>query len=930
MSKSHSQRVFIADPSFQDWLGHHAPYDLSVKEAVERAGGRAVILANRVVNIGEKQAEPNFERVFSKTSWGASTAQSGVQRVWHKILIRSHPFLLFLTAAIAAALTFPVSMPWLACKFVARCRRDLNNPATANSRLCLVYKVMAAAWVWLMPPCFKKFLLRAASFCKRTVVSLFPPIVFSLAEATRLALRDIAPPHWLLWLLTHPQHDNYYELVEALKRHDFSQGDTVFAHMLTSYSLPLWALMASRLGRGGGKGRAILLFRYPGNFINNGGLKAGLCLRTLEKAFASGSLRGATDSDLLSQEYAHFLAVPLITYPICHLPKILPSARIFDKGKPLTCVSLGNARAEKGILEIFEAIKFLNSEGYEKTFNFILQVNDPDPNSREGLRCFSAQLPPNVELRSAALSPKEYEDLLATADIVLAPYWSDVYATRTSGVALEGMATGKIVVSTTKSWMAYELKKFNAACRLVRSRDAIEIAEALAEISWNPQPYIQQAEATAKAARRFHNGEILAGLLLGTASPRRIQKQDQLLMCFPFYDFFEGKSGASSRVGHLARMFEDYRLRFFIPHQAGERPLKLKSEYTVVMYDGAPWSLFVWWNHLLATLMWLINRADRFMIPIFLDQRRNREFKLQLLRNMLSCQAVVVEYPFHMKLIAPYARALGLPVVMTAYDRHAPAFRENSFMYKLIKGWEDAAARQADVLFTVADYEHDYFKTQGVPNILVPSSADIVGLMEKMQNCEYRQITEKLIGPYSRFVFFVGSGHPPNIEAKKILKNLAANALRDGRSWKFVVVGSCCESSESQDNFFALGKVSDEALAALYAASAMIVSPLPGGTGASVKTVESMGVGKVILGTTATFRGLSVSDGQECFIEDNPSKYLERLNSLLEKEASEEILKAVAQRAKEFGQQYDYRAVMKRYVQILEDWPDLSAFSELK
>lgn len=937
------KRVFIADPSFQDWLGHHAPYDFSVRDALKKAGVESLILANKVVNIADEDKNGTVKKVFSKTSWGQKTAKPKLNRWPHRMLLALHPVFLLLSLPFVVVLSV-VGLPVLLPSFLsmaASVLRRLAEPVPvqlsgSQSTLRWFFNFIR---IWFIPEFFRDCLWAAVSFLEflrrlylrfwsffnnKFLAAFCPPIFTSFLGTLRPTLRELTPPHWLAWLLAGPQLANYYEFVEALEEHDFGPGDIVFGHMLTLYSLPVWALLASRLSEKKSSGEAVVLFRYPHHFVYNGGAKAFMWLRLMEKAFLKGAMRGATDSILLAEEYADFFAVPLVVYPICHIPDFTPASHSKDRNKtPLLCVSLGNARAEKGIVEIFEAIELLNVHGYGENFHFILQVNDPDADCAEAVQRFMGTSPPNVEFVTSPLSPQEYEKILLNADVVLAPYWSDVYKTRTSGVTLEGLTCGKIVVSAKDSWMEHELTRFEAACQLVASRDPKSLAYGLALIARNPRPYLKQAQVAARKAREFHNGKVLAEKLLGRSKSLGLQARDKVLVCYPFANLYECKAGNALRGNLLIRLLKSHghEIKVFMPEQDCLPPSGIWPDHeAVIFHEPQPWNLFIWCIHLFNSIFKQFDSSEPFLLPFFYDFDYQRDFKLAITRSLLGCKVVIVEYPFMMRQVAPYAKALGVPVIMTAHDLHHPvclsAWRRNK-----IEELEVNSARQADMVFTVSADEHKYFLEQGVQNVLAPSTFDLLGLREKIKKVsDATAIIKQGTGlDLNRFFLFIGSSNTPNIRAKDNFKLLARRAAQLGLDWQFVVAGGCCRAnSEDFGNFYAIGKVEDEVLAALYAGCRMIVSPLgSGSTGASIKTVEAMGLGKLVFGNTVTFRGLEVRDGEECFIEDNLDNYLPRLISLLEEGDTAEKLLAVSKKAEQFAAAYDYHICLQPYIDVL-------------
>ena len=130
---------------------------------------------------------------------------------------------------------------------------------------------------------------------------------------------------------------------------------------------------------------------------------------------------------------------------------------------------------------------------------------------------------------------------------------------------------------------------------------------------------------------------------------------------------------------------------------------------------------------------------------------------------------------------------------------------------------------------------------------------------------------------------------------------------------QFVIVGGCWPI-EQEGNFISLGKVSDELLTYLYQRATLVLSPLSSGTGMSVKTIEAMAYGKVILGTSVGFRGYPVESGVNCVVCDNLDDYPEKIGHLIQQP---EVLNRIGQQAKEFAQDYDYHLLYKTYLDLI-------------
>jgi glycosyltransferase involved in cell wall biosynthesis len=82
----------------------------------------------------------------------------------------------------------------------------------------------------------------------------------------------------------------------------------------------------------------------------------------------------------------------------------------------------------------------------------------------------------------------------------------------------------------------------------------------------------------------------------------------------------------------------------------------------------------------------------------------------------------------------------------------------------------------------------------------------------------------------------------------------------------------------------------------------------------SVKTIEAMAYGKVILGTSVGFRGYPVESGVNCVVCDNLDDYPEKIGQLLQQP---DVLNRIGQQAKEFAQGYDYHLLYKTYLDLI-------------
>jgi len=75
-----------------------------------------------------------------------------------------------------------------------------------------------------------------------------------------------------------------------------------------------------------------------------------------------------------------------------------------------------------------------------------------------------------------------YAALLESVDVVLVPYWREIYWSRTSGIVLEAIASGKPIIVTSDTWMSDELQRWGAGIG-IPNRDPRALADAIEQVA---------------------------------------------------------------------------------------------------------------------------------------------------------------------------------------------------------------------------------------------------------------------------------------------------------------------------------------------------------------------------------------------------------------------------------------------------------------
>ncbi|MGE0417159.1 MAG: glycosyltransferase, partial [Acetobacteraceae bacterium] len=394
--------------------------------------------------------------------------------------------------------------------------------------------------------------------------------------------------------------------------------------------------------------------------------------------------------------------------------------------------------------------------------------------------------------------------------------------------------------------------------------------------------------------------------------PRRV------LVLYPHDDVVGGQSGASRRVNLLIEFLVSRGMTVRVV-ECGEHPPATLDGVEVESLGHLPTT---GWGSFLAVTKAAILSLGRGMtyrwfflqyglIRHYHDRRRRVH---QLVR---WSDVVMLEYPFWADPVVQIAHREGRRVILTSYDILAEQIKGLPILKAAAWRQELRALKSADVAVAVSTDDRDMMKQAGLSPVLSPNPTD-GRLFEIDRLPTPRRVVTEVYGvdlPWRRICLFVGSRHEPNILAAADIRRVADTMASrpDGQDIGFVLVGACADP-ERDGNFLALGRVSNGLLLSLYAICDLVLVPIPFGTGSSLKTVEGMAAGKVLLGTAVGFRGLDIQSGREAIIEDDLTVYADHIIAILNNPARAATIGATA---RQFARAYDSRQAFLPYDALL-------------
>ncbi len=189
----------------------------------------------------------------------------------------------------------------------------------------------------------------------------------------------------------------------------------------------------------------------------------------------------------------------------------------------------------------------------------------------------------------------------------------------------------------------------------------------------------------------------------------------------------------------------------------------------------------------------------------------------------------------------------------------------------------------------------------------------------------------ELVNKGVKKAFFIGSSHPPNIEAVEFIMNTLAMNCPD---IEFLIAGNCCEKfcNITLPNIKLLGKVDDKTKTELFNEVDVAINPMFSGAGTNLKTLEFLSSGIPLISTGVGVRGLQLINGQHFILADKEN-FAEKLQTFCQGDLTDfmtangrEYINAsyswsnIANNIKEFIDELDTKNNKRKKLLVLNDF----------
>lgn len=233
-----------------------------------------------------------------------------------------------------------------------------------------------------------------------------------------------------------------------------------------------------------------------------------------------------------------------------------------------------------------------------------------------------------------------------------------------------------------------------------------------------------------------------------------------------------------------------------------------------------------------------------------------------------------------------------------------------------IKDREEKACKESDIIFATSEEERKelsmFYEISEGKIFVVPNGVDTHKIAFVTEEEHEKQ--KALLDIKHPTILFVGSWHPPNLEA---LEFIVDNLARRNKNWIFLIIGSIKDFyiashhilKKLPKNVLAFGVVEEDEKYELYKVADVAINSMFSGSGTNIKMLDYMSAGVPTVSTQIGARGLELVNENEGLI-CNTELFEKNIKILLEdRNLREKIRKNAREKVEEH---YDWKLIAEK------------------
>ncbi len=266
--------------------------------------------------------------------------------------------------------------------------------------------------------------------------------------------------------------------------------------------------------------------------------------------------------------------------------------------------------------------------------------------------------------------------------------------------------------------------------------------------------------------------------------------------------------------------------------------------------------------------------------------RSNKDLDQIIQKHLLDCEIVVISLPYMFPAIKD---CLGDQLLVYESQNVEYALKKSilgegllrDHLCSRVKEIEGDLVGESDLIFATSKIDGNKLKEiygSDIKKIVIsPNGADLSTFKPLYKDWKLNK--DKIVP--QPLAIFLGSGHPPNVEAAMTIVNDIAPRVKDVY---FLICGSVCWGIEDEARGKNVGLayvLSEEEKLELYRVSDLALNPMSSGSGTNIKMLDYMAAGLPVVTTPVGARGLDIESYNQAIIssvQDFPEKIYEVLS----------------------------------------------------
>ncbi|MDJ0792280.1 MAG: glycosyltransferase, partial [Acidimicrobiia bacterium] len=216
-------------------------------------------------------------------------------------------------------------------------------------------------------------------------------------------------------------------------------------------------------------------------------------------------------------------------------PEVLPMAAAHEvmpmrrSAEPLVVYCPSLSQEAKGVVEFVDAAASVAGPLTGRATFRMRNVQQPAGNRSQVNHAIDRARTAGVEVIDGPMTDRRFTEVMGEADIVVVPYRSTAFRTRTSAAVVDAVRAGKPVVVTAGTWGESVVNEVGAGIAF-RSGDAEDLARAITEAVNRYESLATRAHERAAGAReRFSMAKLVDYLAARDPSPIAVASPEHLL-----------------------------------------------------------------------------------------------------------------------------------------------------------------------------------------------------------------------------------------------------------------------------------------------------------------------------------------------------------------------------------------------------------------